>query len=36
MSHRLPEHCPDGIARYMLVAIKGVKRAQNFFNEEEY
>jgi hypothetical protein len=36
MAQRLPECCPDGIARYMLVAIKGVKRAQNFFNEEEY
>ena len=36
MSHRLPEYCPNGIVRYMSVAIRGAKRAQDFFEEEEY
>ena len=29
-------YCPNGIVRYMSVAIRGVKRAQNFFDEEEF
>ena len=36
MDHILPEYCPNGIVRYMVVAIRGVKRAQNFFDEKEY
>ena len=36
MGHILPEYCPNGIVCYMLVSIRGVKRAQDFFDEEEY
>ena len=36
MGHILPEYYPNGIILYMVVAIRGVKRAQDFFDEEEY
>ena len=36
MGHILPEYYPNGIVCYMSVAIRGVKRAQDFFDEEEY
>ena len=35
MGHILPKYYPNEIVSYILVAIRGVKRAQDFFDEEE-